>query len=112
MKHPEFLEIDIGKYGGPVYIGREKGKAIRDKFGLDSVDSSETRVCVLIPDNTYSINSSYFLSLFGPSIRAAGSRDAFLDKYEFRGPPSVWETIDSCISRALHEKTALFDKNK
>lgn len=100
--------IDFGKMGGPVFVGRAPGEVARREFRLDSEDSKPEPVSVRIPASVFSINSSYFLALFGPSIRALGSRDAFLAKYVFTCPDEFWETIHECIERALFENSALF----
>ncbi len=98
------LVIDFATFGGPVYIGRPKGEKARKKFDLDKVDNDERTVIVKIPEGTYSINSSFFLGLFGKSIRSSGTREAFLKKYQFSMPDNLSEAIEGFVSRALHEK--------
>jgi len=97
--------IEFAKLGGPVYIGRPRGEAARKKLNLDDIDrDGSVTVEVIIPADTYSINSSYFLGLFGDSIRAAGSREAFLKKYIFKCEEVIRESsVESGIERALHE---------
>ena len=103
--------IDFAKLGGPVYLGRERGQKIREQFALDrDIDKTDKKVVVNIPTNTYSINSSFFLGLFGRSIRNAGSREEFLQKFTFNAPRLFSEVIESCIARALHEKGFLIEK--
>jgi len=103
--------IDFAKLGGPVYIGRPKGEAAREKLNVDCFDKDDNVVIdVVIPDNTYSINSSFFLGLFGDSIRAAGSREAFLKKYNFKTSPEFMKSVESGIQRALHEQSFLLPK--
>ena len=106
MQNP--LEINFRDLGGPVYIGRPKGEATRKKFRLDEIDRSETQVIIEIPDDIYSINSSYFLGMFGPSIKFAGSREAFLKKFKFSASDAILSKIDKYIVRALHEQGSLF----
>ncbi|MDD5461985.1 MAG: hypothetical protein PHG00_10210 [Methylococcales bacterium] len=102
------IEIDLKKFGGPVYTGREKGQAIREKNNLDKIDQDPTsNVIILVPDNAFSLNSSFFLGLLGKSIRAAGSREKFLAKFQFKNPSHIEEYIDSGIERALLERTNL-----
>ena len=102
------IEIDLRKFGGPVYTGRDKGQSIREKNKLDKIDQDPlTNVIILVPDNAFSLNSSFFLGLLGKSIRAAGSREKFLDKFKFKYPPHIGEYIDSGIERALLERTSL-----
>jgi hypothetical protein len=66
-----------------VLAGREKGVAIRNRWGLDKIDKNQEQVEIMIPENLYSLNSSYFLGLFGPSVRSLGeSRIWFMTKKE------------------------------
>lgn len=107
------LRIDLSRYGGPVLMGREKGARIRGQLALDRADVEAVHVVVMVPDRTLSINSSFFLGLFGPSIRKAGSKDAFLRKFEFRAPPHIKNNVvDKNIERALFENQHLFLNKK
>ena len=102
------ITIDFSKLGGPVYIGRPKGKAAREKYKLDVVDRSNDLVKVIIPDNTFSINSSFFLGFFGNSIRHKKSKENFLAQFEFiTKNKAVQDDINDFIGRALREKKPL-----
>lgn len=101
------LVINFKDLGGPVYIGRARGEIVREKLKLDKYDSGDICVEVIIPDETYAINSSFFLGMFGNSIRKAGTREAFLAKYIFRCNDIFQDVIESCIARALQEKTTI-----
>lgn len=104
-------EINLKEFGGPVYTGRPRGEAIRDKIDLDSIDSTPSmEVKVIVPDDTFSLNSSFFLGLFGKSVRASGSREKFLEKFYFQCPIHILEFIDSGIERALQERSSLLQK--
>lgn len=102
------VEIDLENFGGPVYSGRPRGESIREKNNLDKIDQDlSTIVIIRVPDNAFSLNSSFFLGLLGKSIRAAGSREKFLAKFKFEYPPHIEEYIESGIERALLERTNL-----
>lgn len=104
------LVVNFAAFGGPVFVGRDKGIAARQKASLDEIDKkADAIVVVKIPDDTYSVNSSFFLGLFGKSIRKAGSREAFLKKFHFQMPDILSETVESGIERALFEKGLLLD---
>ena len=90
-----------------MFSGREKGRLNREKFALDTIDVSDQNVDVIIPDNTYSITSSFFMGLFGKSIRELGDRDEFLDKYRFKMPNKFSDKIERYIERALREKNPI-----
>ncbi len=98
------LIIDLSNHDGPAYIGRPKGEKIRRLYKLDKIDKSEQSVLVKIPENTYSITSSFFLALFGDSIRYAGSQNDFYKKFEFKANEIFTLKFKDHIKRALHEK--------
>lgn len=108
--HKNNRVFNFSDFGGPVYIGRPKGEKARETWKLDEVDNNDEIVTIKISDDTYSINSSFFLGLFAPSIKALGSRESFLKKYQFSMPDTFIDTVDSCILRALHEKQPLIKK--
>lgn len=90
-----------------VYTGRSRGRQDRARFLIDQHDDSDEVVEVVVPDEIYSMTSSYFLELFGKSIRKLG-RDEFLRKYAIVGPDHVLRKVDDWIARALREKKGLF----
>lgn len=97
----EAIVIDFSKYNGPVYTGRERGARLRQELALDSVDESGVSVEVSIPDNTYTVTSSFFLGLFGPSVVRAGSKDKFYRQYHFKAPAFLRPEVDGYVARAL-----------
>ena len=104
--------VDFKKLGGPVYSGRSKGALARKEFKLDEVDKAQAKVIVRIPESTYSVTSSFYLALFGKSILQAGSREAFLNRYDFQVPKVFLDTFETCIARALQEHRALISNHK
>ena len=102
--------IDFEQLGGLVHSGRAKGELARSEFDLDAMDEAQIEILVRIPSSTYSVTTSFFLGLFGDSVRRAGSRDAFLRRYHFDSPEVFRATFDTCIARALREHTELIAK--
>jgi hypothetical protein len=99
--------IDFSRLGGPVYVGRANGAQARQRLKIDALDAENGAVRVLIPDQTYAVNSSFFLGMFGPSLVRFDSREAFLSHYEFQGPEHVLETLKLVIDRALASRGKL-----
>lgn len=102
------LKIDFASFNSRVLVGRPRGEMAREKYRLDSIDEVGRQVEVSIPDNIYSVNSSFFLGLFGKSIINAGSRESFFDRYHFFASNELKERFEGYVSRALQEK-GLFD---
>lgn len=96
--------IDFRLIEGPVYTGRDRGERLRYELHLDQLDVADDVVEVRIPDTTYTISSSFFLGLFGPSVVKAGSKEAFYRRYHFESPPFLRDVMDSYVSRALQTR--------
>ena len=94
--------IDFAELGGPTYLGRPDGESARNALNIDELeDLPDVAFYVDIPASTYNINVTYFLGLFGSSIRKAGSREKFLDKFRFQTHGKEYTVIDQGIDRAL-----------
>ena len=92
-----------------VLSGRDRGVECRKKFNLDRLDASNERVVVTIPRDIYSMNTSFFLGLFGNSVRRFG-KDGFVSKYEFVCDEVHREGIAEGIERALKESSIFTDE--
>lgn len=66
-----------------MFSDQDKGVQARREFDLDYLDREEDAIVyVIIPDKTYSIGSSFFLKMFGESIKTLGE-EGFRKKYVF-----------------------------
>jgi hypothetical protein len=93
------VTIDLGDYRGSkenrVLSGRGLGAEARRGFELDRLDESPTTVNVLVPEDLFSVTSSWFLATFGDSIRRLGA-DKFRSHYRFLGK-SMSSVVDDAI---------------
>jgi hypothetical protein len=64
-------------------------------------------VRVVIPEDTYAVNSSFFLGMFGPSLARLDSRERFFAHYRVEAPEHVIEAIKLVIDRALASRGKL-----
>src|SRR3982751_5854061 len=101
------LTLDFSRIEGPVYTGRGRGEALRRKFELDEKEDALEAVAVIIPDTTYTVSSSFFLGLFGPSVVKAGSVEKFKRKFHFRAPMVLESVLDAYAAKALQGRTPL-----
>jgi len=100
--------IDFSLLGGPLYAGRDRGVEARKRLNLDDIDSVEdVHVEVRVPERTYSVTSSFFLGLFGDSIRSCGEVNSFFHKFRFKAPEQMLEKFTGYARRALREKKPL-----
>lgn len=108
------IEIDLDKartsFESRVLSGRPRGAECREMFKVDALDRTAAQVTVSIPRDIYSMNTSFFLGLFGDSVRALGE-NGFTSKYRFDCSAIHNETILDGIERALKEES-IFGRRK
>ncbi len=100
--------IDLDEYrsnGSKVFAGRERGKLARQRAGLDQSDQTDTAILVRVPEDIYSVNSSFFLGMFGPSVRRFGG-EGFRQRFSFEGK-DISRVIDDGIKEALRTKSPI-----
>jgi hypothetical protein len=103
------MEIDLRRFrkqGSKVFSGRQEGKKARIELKLDEVEAKNQKISIIIPDDTLSINSSFFLGLFGDSIRKFGEND-FKVKYDFKCKDVLKRSVQDGIKRALKSSNPL-----
>lgn len=89
-----------------VFSGRSRGEAVRESTRLDQFDDNEAYdILIIAPPDTWTLTSSFFLGMFGPSVRKLG-REGFLNRFKFEGPIPK-EVIDDGIEEALKRKSPL-----
>jgi hypothetical protein len=102
--------IDLGEArtspAAKVFAGRQRGKYWREHFKLDELDTVSESVRILIPEDIISLNISFFLNLFGDSIRRLG-KEKFIIHYRFESDPILQPLIDQGIDQALKRSSAL-----
>ncbi|WP_336775650.1 hypothetical protein [Paenibacillus sp. MMO-58] len=102
-------KIDLSNFRGTnskIYSGRDEGIYARKTLGIDALDNDDLKYNVVVPLDTWSINASFFLGLFGESIRKL-KEEKFRKKYEFTCTETIEDDIDDGIREALKSSTAL-----
>jgi hypothetical protein len=106
----EKIIVDLANHrskNSRVYSGRPRGRLVRKELKLDTLDKDNSIYEFLIPLDTFSVNTSFFLGLFGESVRSL-SENGFRSKYLFpNAKESILKNINSGIERALKEKSVL-----
>lgn len=103
----EVHRVDFSKIEGPVYTGRDRGESLRIKLRIEEFDNDSEVVEILIPASTYTVSSSFFLGLFGPSVRKLGSVNKFWEKYKLSAPESLIPLLHAHASRAIQGRNLL-----
>ena len=100
--------INLEKYATPgvgVLAGRQRGELVRKEVDLDHSDAEPEEVTVIVPDFIFSINSSFFLGLFGNSIRRLGAEE-FRRLFHFEGR-NLKPFVEDGIRQALRTGSPL-----
>ena len=108
MPNTKVIDLNLARTSphAMVFAGRERGKYWRKEFKLDEADRQEGPFEVLIPDDIISLNISFFLNLFGESIRRLG-KELFKTHYTFKSDPILIPQIEQGIDQALKTSSAL-----
>lgn len=91
-----------------VFTGRDRGKKVREDSKLDKIEAENEKVEIIIPDNIYSINPSFFEELFVNVVKKLG-KEKFIEKFNFtsQGDYVYEKPLNEAIDRILRSKTAL-----
>lgn len=99
------LTIDLSTYGARVYSGRKNGEDVRENTRLDQIESDPNAfVTIIVPEDTQALNNSFLLGMLEKSIKRAGSREQFHDRYNVKVPARFREGLERAIERALRRK--------
>lgn len=91
-----------------VFTGRDRGKDVRIKSEIDFLETQYSEIQIIIPNNIFSINPSFFEELFVNVVTKLG-KDVFLQKFKFTsmGPYNYEKPLNEAIQRILRNNTAL-----
>lgn len=81
--------------------GRDLGIQQRKRHNLDRLEDKETTIKIEIPENIIFLSSSFFLGMFGDSVRKYRTKEEFLKKYNFITSPELEPNIEDGINDAL-----------
>lgn len=97
-------------YQSKVFTGRDRGQEVRKKSKIDTINKQYDVVTIVIPDNIYSINPSFFEELFINVVVELG-KDKFLEKFKFvcEGTYPYEKTLLEAIDRILRPNNAIDD---
>lgn len=100
----------IGKDGtiAKVFTGRDRGRDVRLASKIDDMERKYESISIVIPDNIYSINPSFFEELFVNAVIKLG-REPFREKFLFesQGKYNYERPLNEAISRILRNNTAI-----
>ena len=91
--------IDLSVINGQkfkVLSGVELGEKARKEFNVDLLDSQQNKVVFFVPDDVYSVNSSFFSGLFQKSIKTLNEK-RFREQYTFECDEIIRLNIENGI---------------
>lgn len=96
--------VNFRSSGSKIFSGRDKGIAARNKLKLNEFDLINDYAEVLIPKDTWSMNSSFFGGLFEQSIIDL-KEEKFREKYRFKfeDGTSLTEELQHNVNEGIFE---------
>lgn len=95
--------IDLKQYiqNKKVLSGRDNGVNLRKRLEIDKIENENDEIKIIIPQDVFALNSSYFLGWLGKSVRDLG-KENFEKKYLFECNEIVKLNIEDGINDALN----------
>ena len=81
--------------------GRDLGFKQRKYHKLDELEDNNDIIEIKIEDNIIFLSSSFFLGMFGESVRKCGSKEKFKEKFVFKTNGQIESNIEDGINDAL-----------
>lgn len=81
--------------------GRDLGFKQRRHHKLDELEDTNEEIEIIIADNIIFLSSSFFLGMFGDSVRKCGSKEKFKEKFIFKTNGQIESNIEDGINDAL-----------
>ena len=104
----ETYRVKIDGKKSKVFTGRDRGSLVRQQSNIDKLEEQYDTIQIIIPNDVYSINPSFFEELFVNVIRKLGY-DRFLEKFRFisEGTYKYETPLAEAIERVLRANNAL-----
>lgn len=111
IRKPIELKAEFrGAKRSTTFAGRNEGAEVREKLTLDEKDVDGNTYVVTFANDTTSVNPSFFLGLFFPSLSKLGF-EAFSSKYNFdfsnfedeELKKIIIENVNECLRKAKNE---------
>lgn len=102
-------ELDLGAFRtapeNKIFSGRPRGEEVRRKANVDSLEKlDDVCIAVKIPEDTFTLNLSFFLGLFAQTVAEKG-KTWFERHYSFTGPKVQLDKLPYYVEQA--EKDAI-----
>lgn len=88
-----------------VFAGRDRGQKVREAARLAALDDAGSEIEIRVPEDVFSVTSSFFLGMFGDTIRALGKSE-FRRRYRFTGR-DIERVLEDGIAEALRKESPL-----
>jgi len=104
----EDFRVKEGNRISKVFTGRDRGKYVREKSRIDELETLYESVTIIIPDQIYSINPSFFEELLVNVVKKLG-KEKFRSKFKFvsQGDYEYEMPLNQAVDRILKAQTAI-----
>ena len=99
--------LDLKEYrtpGAKVFIGRDRGVAVREASRIDMLAKEKERITIRVPENVYSVGVSFleeFLCNVVTSLREEGFKDKI--KFDNPGPYKIENDVNEAVRLILRD---------
>ncbi len=96
-------KLDLSKVAGNevrVLIGHDRGRAVRELFDLDGLDTAQERVIIVVPESVRTLTPSFVQGLVADSVYKLGE-SGFFEHYCFEGSSNIQNDIRAGVDRVL-----------
>jgi hypothetical protein len=91
--------------GSKIFSGRPRGERVRQSATLAALEDNGFSFEIFVPEDLYSVTSSFFLGMFGDSIRKLGEEE-FRRRYKFCGK-NISRVVEEGIREAQKSASPL-----
>lgn len=84
-------------------IGEPRGKDQYENLEIDKLEKTYDVITITIPKSIINMSNSFFLGMFGDTIRKYKTRQNFLNKFHFVANDLMMSIINNGINDALNE---------
>lgn len=103
--------INLNRLNKELFVGFDFGQNARKYFNLDSLDNQLNLIDIIIPEETYSISSSFVRGFLEESILKFDNKEQFYKKFNFKCKREFFLVIDCIVHRTFILKKMKIENN-
>lgn len=94
--------IDLSSLKKDLFVGYSFGQSTRKNFNIDFLDNQLSIIEIIIPEETYSISSSFVRGLLEESLAKFNTKQDFYNKFHFKCNSDFLIVINCIVDRTFN----------